>query len=189
MNLSPRFLLRLLSLGLAFSLAPLADAQLVWSFTTTDESNTVTGTFTSNGSTSDLTGSGTHTFNALTLLSLNINGTDIDNDLIGASARTSGPYDTFVWDQVNGTTYASIENYLVFEVPGNAELLQIGHGQGDSYFGYRTFNLNFSPAIDYTAAATAFSPVPEPSTYVAIVGALTLAVAVVRRGRSRRSTA
>lgn len=188
MNLSPRFLLRLLALGFALSTAPLADAQLVWSFTTTDESNTVTGTFTSNGSTSDLTGSGTHTFNALTLLSLNINGTDIDNDLIGASARTGSDYDTFTWDQVNGTTYASTTNYLEFQVSFAAERLQIGHGQGDSYVGYRTFNLNFSPAIDYTAAATSFSPVPEPSTYVAIVGALTLAVAVVRRGRSRRST-
>ena len=160
-------------------------AQLIWNFTTTDGTDTVTGSFSSDGSASDLAGSGTHTFNVAALQSLNINGTEVSNpDIIGAPPRSSGE-GTFGWNQTTQQSTQSTSNWLILQKDGVSELLQVGHGQVTPSR-HRTFTSGgLSPSVDFVPNSTTFTPVPEPRTYALIVASGLIVWRLFRRSISR----
>ncbi len=159
---------------------------LTWSFSTTDGISTVAGTFLSDGSNSDLTGSGTHTFNVTELLTLNINGTDVtDPDIIGAPPRSAGE-GTFQWDQVNQESTDSTSNWLILQKSGKSELLQIGHGQVTPSR-HRTFTSSLTPSVDFVPNSTTYTPVPESEFYFTGLACLGIALSLTRKWSSMQS--
>jgi hypothetical protein len=156
------------------------EAQLIWNFSSSDGVDTVTGTFTSDGSAADLTGGGTHTFNVVALQTLNINGTEVtDADIIGAPPRSSGE-GTFGWDQVNQESTQSSSNWLILQKDGVSALLQIGHGQV-ACCRHRTFTSGLSPSVDFVPTSTTYAPVPEPRATFMIVSSGLLGWLMIRR--------
>lgn len=164
------------------------EAQLIWSFSSSDGVDTVTGTFSSDGNAADLTGSGTHTFNVVALQTLNINGSEVTNpDIIGAPPRGSGQ-GTFGWDQVNQESTQSSSNWLILQKEGVSEQLQIGHGQV-SCCRHRTFTSGLSPSVDFVPTSTTYAPVPEPRATAMIVSSGLLGWLMVRRKKRESSAA
>ena len=164
-----------------------AKAAVIWNFSSTDDSNSVTGTFVTNGETSDLSGSTTHTFTVTELLTLNINGTDVTNpNIIGAPPRNDGE-GKFQWDQTNQKLTESTSNWLILQKSDQSELLQIGHGQVTGFRNYTFTSGGISPSASFISTSTIYTPVPEPEEYACIVAGMLLIVASLRKKSSNIS--
>jgi hypothetical protein len=180
----------------AFSLLSINSAQaaLTWTFITSDNDNIVTGTIATDITAAELQGTGTVRVTVTDLLSLNINGVEIDGDFSTAIVRTSETFsDNFEWDRDLQQSTDDQNNFLIFDnetsVP-NSIGFQIGHGLTGSVaarhrtFTYGSFFGGGNPNdIDFVSTNTAFSPVPEPATYALLGGLFGLGVAVARRRR------
>jgi hypothetical protein len=144
---------------------------VVWIYSSTDDTTTISGQFETDGVFADTQGTGTHEFTISTWTSWKLNGEEIIWNGVPPAQPTQG--NSFQWDRGSSSVVLSPDSDLRLDAASSAStIVQIAFpGDKDAgddpslLFGF----VNTPPlAVSFTPTSTSLTPVPEPSEYAIV---------------------
>ena len=151
-------------------------AQVMWQFSVTDGSDTISGLFTSDGNLADTEGTGTVNFTGPRWDSFMINGVDQSGAFTAGDPTEfdvqidTAEFKTFTWSRDSRSVVSLLDDGLVGTEPGFNNNSQItltlpGSGFPSTLADHR----DQTPLVSFVPTTTMITPVPEPAVQIATV--------------------
>lgn len=146
---------------------------VVWIYSSTDDTTTISGQFETDGVFADTQGTGTHEFTISTWTSWKLDGVDIVWGVQFSPPTAPSAERSFLWDRGSNSVVLSPDSDLLLKgATGAVNVVQIafpGDKDADGDISALLGALNFPTlAVTFTPTSTSLTPVPEPSEYAIV---------------------